>query len=44
MAAIYTEKLEKSYVKLLGGRTETNALSEGVSLFGVSIYGPLSSA
>jgi ABC-2 type transport system ATP-binding protein len=31
MAAIYTEKLEKSYVKLLGGRTETNAL-KGLNL------------
>jgi ABC-2 type transport system ATP-binding protein len=28
MAAIYIEKLKKSYVKLLGGQTETNALKE----------------
>lgn len=31
MAAIYIEKLEKSYVRLLGGRTETNAL-KGLNL------------
>jgi ABC-2 type transport system ATP-binding protein len=31
MPAIYTEKLEKSYVKMLGGRTETNAL-KGLNL------------
>ncbi len=31
MAAIYTENLEKSYVKLLGGRAETNAL-KGLNL------------
>jgi ABC-2 type transport system ATP-binding protein len=31
MTAIYIEKLEKSYVKLLGGRTETNAL-KGLNL------------
>jgi ABC-2 type transport system ATP-binding protein len=31
MAAIYLDKLEKAYVKMLGGRTETNAL-KGLSL------------
>jgi ABC-2 type transport system ATP-binding protein len=31
MAAIYTEKLEKSYVRFMGGRAETNAL-KGLNL------------